>query len=70
MGFENSRWSSHLLLLTLVAFVFAAVPFLMRGLSMEIAALAATIIFPSAIAAYIFVMKLGTVRMDSSESHR
>jgi hypothetical protein len=58
MSVENSRWRSHVVLVTLTASVFAAVPFLMRGLSTEIAELAAVILFPATIAAYIFIVKI------------
>jgi hypothetical protein len=42
---------------TIIAFVFGAVPFLMGG-ETKIAAMAAAIIIPSTIVAYIFTMKL------------
>jgi hypothetical protein len=58
MSIENSHWRPHVVLVTLTACVFAAIPFLVRGLSTEVAELAATIIFPSTISAYILVMKL------------
>jgi hypothetical protein len=58
MKAENSHWRSHLILVTLTACAFAAVPFSMRGLSIEVTELAATIVFSSTIAAYILVMKL------------
>jgi hypothetical protein len=55
---ENSHWRLHLILVTLTACAFAAVPFSMRGLSIEVTELAAAIVFASTIAAYILVMRL------------
>jgi hypothetical protein len=60
MSTENSHWRAHVILVTLTACVFAAVPFSMRGLGTEIAELAAMILFPATIAAYIFIMKLSS----------
>ncbi len=58
MKAKTRVWRSHVILVTLTACAFAAVLFSMRGLSIEVAKLAATIIFSSTIAAYILVMKL------------
>jgi hypothetical protein len=62
MTAEKNSWRSHVVLLTLTACAFAAVPFLMRGLSIEVAELVATIAFSLTIAAYILVMKLCSVQ--------
>jgi hypothetical protein len=66
MKAENSLWGSHVILVTLTACAFAAVPFSMRGLSIEVTELAATIVFSSTIAAYILVMKLCGVQRQLS----
>jgi hypothetical protein len=66
MNAENSLWRSHVILVALTACAFAAVPFSMRGLSIEVTELAATIVFSSTIAAYILVMKLCGVQRQLS----
>ena len=61
------RWS-HVVLVTMIASVFAAVPFLMPGLGTDIAELAAMIIVPSNVAAYFFVRKISSSSLH--EAHR
>ncbi len=54
---SGSPWWSHVVVATIIASGFAAVLFWTRGLSVEVATVASLIIFPSIIAAYIFVMR-------------
>jgi hypothetical protein len=68
MSVRNSyRWL-HVVLVTMIASVFAAVPFVMPGLGTDIAELAAMIIVPSNVAAYLFVRKVSSSSMY--EAHR
>ncbi len=57
MAEGRDPWWTHVYLATIIAGGFAAVPFWTRGLSIEVATVAAAIIFPLIIAAYIFVVR-------------
>ena len=65
MRAEKTNWRSHVVLVTIIASVFAAVPFLMGS---EIARVAATILFPSTIAAYVVVMRLSGVQPQGDKA--
>lgn len=53
----KSSWWSHIVLATIIATGFAAIPFWTRGISLELAEVAAIIIFPVIIVIYILVAK-------------
>jgi hypothetical protein len=53
---DRNPWWTHIFPATVIAGGFAAVPFWTRGLSLEIATVAAGIIFPLMIVAYIYVV--------------
>jgi hypothetical protein len=59
MSADNPPWWTHFLLATIIAGIFAALPFWTRGLSVEMAKVAAMIIFPLVIAVYIFAVRRG-----------
>jgi hypothetical protein len=54
---DKHPWWAHVILATIFAGCFAAVPFWTRGLSLHIASIAAMFIFPSMIVVYISVMR-------------
>jgi hypothetical protein len=54
---EHIPWWFHVLAATFIAACFAAVPFWTRGLTVQIAGIAAVVIFPSIIVVYIVAMK-------------
>lgn len=54
--YKASRWA-HVALATFIASGFAAVPFWTHGLSLAVASVAAAVIFPAVIVAYVFVMR-------------
>jgi hypothetical protein len=60
MSVKNRYPWSQFVLLTMIASVFAAIPFSMPGLGTDIAELAAMIIVPSNVAAYLFVRKVSS----------
>jgi hypothetical protein len=65
MSAEKTHWRLHVVLVTIIACVFAAVPFLMGA---EIAQFAAMILFPSTIAAYVVVMRLSGVQPQGDKA--
>jgi hypothetical protein len=65
MSAEKTHWRLHVVLVTIIASVFAAVPFLMGA---EIAQFAAMILFPSTIAAYVIVMRLSGVQPQGDKA--
>lgn len=50
-------WLAHIILATMFAGVWAAVPFWVRGLPLSIAEVLAAIIFPAVIVGYILLMR-------------
>jgi hypothetical protein len=57
MSKSKNPWWTHIFLATVIAGGFAAIPFWTRGLSLELAELAAIVIFPSIIVAYILIVR-------------
>ena len=57
MDDKNTPWWAHVVLATMIAAGFSAVPFWIIGLPLKFAEVAATIIFPLVIVAYVLIMK-------------